>query len=667
MSENSQLLIEFDESENISESSNPDSDNVTLETGSPQYPSWRTDYGSLRTTELITVQKQLVYRWSNINAYGEQIIGNGSRNFLRFFSKAKKTRKHILKNVSGVAYPGELLVLMGASGAGKTTLLNCMTMRNINSLKIFGMISINDQPVTQRQLSAQSAYIQQDDIFIPWLTVREHLIFQALLRMKSTFTYREKLQRVNEVIGELSLQKCQNYQIGQTTILTGISGGERKRLALAAELLTNPSLLFCDEPTSGLDSFMSYNVIQILKAVAHTGRTVICTLHQPSSELFQIFDKVCLLSEGRTAFLGNPEEANIFFRKLEAPCPVNFNPADYYIQLLSIVPGREESCRQAVKVICDTFESSKKFKENIADVQVSPSEDLWSSEEFQLSPYKVSWCAQFRAVSWRSWLAIIRNPRLTKVRLIQVLFVSSLLSLLFWQQKYDQQGVQNINGALFLFLTNATFQNLIGVAMTFCGEQPLFLRENKNGMYRTDVYFISKILADIPCFTILNVALISICYICIGLNPVWPKIMNAIGIMLLVVYCVMGAGYFISSVAPNSATASSMVTVVVTPFLIFGGFLLNVESIPSYLIWLSDLSWFKYGNTALLINQWENVSNISCSNMNITCLTNGEMVLDSLGIKLDDFWVAVFALLGLTVLLRIISFLILLYKSYHYE
>lgn len=114
---------------------------------------------------------------------------------------------------------------------------------------------------------------------------------------------------------QLGLKKCEHTAIGQTGVLKGISGGERKRLSFAAEVLTNPSLMFCDEPTSGLDSFMALNVVQVLKTMAHNGKTVVCTIHQPSSELYALFDKILLLSEGRVAFLGSPEEAESFFKE----------------------------------------------------------------------------------------------------------------------------------------------------------------------------------------------------------------------------------------------------------------------------------------------------------------------------------------------------------------
>lgn len=112
---------------------------------------------------------------------------------------------------------------------------------------------------------------------------------------------------------QIGLKKCEHTMIGQTGIIKGLSGGEKKRLSFAAEVLTNPSLMFCDEPTSGLDSFMALNVVQVLKAMAQNGKTVICTIHQPSSEVYALFDKLLLLAEGRVAFLGSPEEANIFF------------------------------------------------------------------------------------------------------------------------------------------------------------------------------------------------------------------------------------------------------------------------------------------------------------------------------------------------------------------
>lgn len=131
--------------------------------------------------------------------------------------------------------------------------------------------------------------------------------------MDGHIPYKQRMRRVDEVISELALLKCQNTTIGIPGRLRGISGGEMKRLSFAAEVLTNPPLMFCDEPTSGLDSFMAQNVVQVLKNLAESGKTVVCTIHQPSSELYSMFDKLLLMAEGRVAFLGTPTEAFNFF------------------------------------------------------------------------------------------------------------------------------------------------------------------------------------------------------------------------------------------------------------------------------------------------------------------------------------------------------------------
>lgn len=133
--------------------------------------------------------------------------------------------------------------------------------------------------------------------------------------MDRAIPYHQRMKRVEEVISELALTKCQDTRIGVPGKTKGISGGEMKRLSFAAEVLTNPSLMFCDEPTSGLDSFMALNVVQVLKGMAQIGKTVICTIHQPSSELYAMFDKLLLMAEGRIAFLGTPDEANVFFNR----------------------------------------------------------------------------------------------------------------------------------------------------------------------------------------------------------------------------------------------------------------------------------------------------------------------------------------------------------------
>lgn len=215
-----------------------------------------------------------------------------------------------------MAKSNEVLAIMGASGAGKTSLLNALNFRNRGNLNITGEVKINGQLIsTVEEIASISGYVQQDDLFVGCLTVKENLIFQAMLRMERSFTYDERINRVEEVMVDLNLKKCENIMIGIDNLKKGISGGEKRRLAFASEVLTNPLVLFCDEPTSGLDSFMAVSVVECMKNLAKKGKTIICTIHQPSSEIFELFDKLCLLAEGRLAYIGSLSSAYNFFER----------------------------------------------------------------------------------------------------------------------------------------------------------------------------------------------------------------------------------------------------------------------------------------------------------------------------------------------------------------
>lgn len=203
--------------------------------------------------------------------------------------------------------------------------------------------------------------------------------------------------------------------------LQGLSGGERKRLNIASESLTDPTLLFCDEPTSGLDSFMAHSVLKVLKRLAMKGKTIIVTIHQPSSDLFALFDKLLLMAEGRVAFLGTPSEASNFFNQLSTPCPSNYNPADFYIQQLAVVPGSENESRDNIRRICDTFANSDYTKELYKTITTSNKAEENFNNDFkkEVYEYRATWWTQFRAVLWRSWLNVLKEPFLVRVRLIQ--------------------------------------------------------------------------------------------------------------------------------------------------------------------------------------------------------------------------------------------------------
>ncbi|CAG0883457.1 unnamed protein product [Cyprideis torosa] len=551
--------------------------------GTPQFPSPPQEPPA--TPHSSSLSQLLTLSWHNLNVYTSGFNSSGSYTL--------GGRKHILKDVSGVVRPGELLAIMGASGAGKTTLLNTLTFRSGNELTVAGTIRLNGLPVGGETITAISAYVTQDDIFMPTLTVREHLQFQAMLRLAEDLTMEQRMERVEEAILELGLTKCADSLIGSLEIGGSISGGERRRLAFASEALTNPPLLFCDEPTSGLDSYMAQTTIGVLRTLAGRGRTLVCTIHQPSSEVFSLFDRLLLLADGRTAFLGDTHGAAAFFREQGFNCPQNYNPADFYINTLAIDPGDEEISKARVRKICDAFAKQGKKEKEIIIIKVR--------QEERPSPYKVSCWLQFRAVIWRSWLSMIREPMIIKVRLLEVIAVALIQGLVFLSQPLNAEGINNINGALFLLINNMTFQNAFAIVSVFCSEYPILLREHQAGMYRITVYFLCKALAEIPLFVFYPVLFCSVTFFMIG--------------------------YMISCVSSNMHMGLSVGPAIIVPFMLFGGYYLHADSVPKSLGWLRYLSWYYYGNEALAINQWKNLTNIDCGASNMSCPKDGNSIL----------------------------------------
>lgn len=592
--------------------------------------------------------------WHNINAF----VRPTGKKFWKFRNQYDiNEQKQLIVNVNGQVRPGQLLAIMGASGAGKTTLLNILTCRNLRKLVVDGEVLVNGENVGA-SMTRISAYVQQDDLFIGTLTVREHLVFQALLRMDKHLTYKERMRRVDEVILELGLSKCSETMIGFPGRIKGISGGEMKRLAFASEVLTNPALMFCDEPTSGLDSFMSQNIVSVLKSMASGGRTIVCTIHQPSSEVYEMFDNLLLMAEGRVAYMGSANKALDFFQRAGLRCPVNYNPADFFIHNLAVIPGREAECREKIMNICKQFERESSQHTKSISTGCSITENQLDNK----TRYKASWCKQFRVILKRSWISLVREPMFTKVRLIQSLFIAILLGLIYLQQKLDERGVMNINGALFLVLTNVTFQNMFSVINAFCLEQPIFLREHWNGMYRTDVYFLSKTFAEAPLLIMMTAVFTTILYWMVGLNSQYQAFLLCVAISVLIANTAASFGYMVSCISSSLNIALSIGTPLLMPLLLFGGFYLNNASVPVYFIWIKYISWFYYGYESLIINQWSTISNETCATDQIC--PNGKDVVKSLNFDVDNFLLDIGIIIVLLIFFRFLAFIALLIKSY---
>jgi len=269
----------------------------------------------------------------------------------------KVPRRVILESIVGQAEAGDLVAVMGASGCGKSTFLNCLALRDQS---FEGQIFLNDAPVNKQYLSLVG-FVDQHDLFYPTQTVREHLEFHAMVRLGGEVSKRTKLARVQEVLIELNLSHvADSYIGGGRSTVRGLSGGERRRLSFATEMLPNPMVVIADEATTGLDASMAKSVCRFLRSMADSGRLVIASIHQPSSQTFNTFTHVLLLAgNGRTAYYGPMASLLPYLASLGLQCPPYHNLADFAVRCVAIPPGEEaEAAAARVVRLCAVYEES---------------------------------------------------------------------------------------------------------------------------------------------------------------------------------------------------------------------------------------------------------------------------------------------------------------------
>lgn len=242
--------------------------------------------------------------------------------------------KQILHGVRGIVNPGQVMAIMGASGAGKTTFLDILARKNKRGA-ITGNIFVNGENVSDGDFKSVIGFVDQEDAMMPTLTVHETILNSALLRLPRDMSGLVKEAKVFEVERQLGISHIRDQLIGsEETGGRGISGGEKRRVGIACELVTSPSILFLDEPTSGLDAHNAYNVVECLVNLARNyNRTVVFTIHQPRSNIVALFDHLVLLARGRTVFSGPLSKCQQYFDSIGYPCPSGFNIADYLVDL----------------------------------------------------------------------------------------------------------------------------------------------------------------------------------------------------------------------------------------------------------------------------------------------------------------------------------------------
>jgi ABC-type multidrug transport system ATPase subunit/ABC-type multidrug transport system permease subunit len=592
---------------------------VDLENGQDDYVPKDDNRSDTSDESEIVGKKGLHLRWSRLVKSVEireqnsgllrGSISTPSHQSHEDFKKSGTQTKTILNEVSGTASPGEVLALMGPSGSGKTSLIDVLAGRSEYQS---GEITVDGEVVTHKimkKLKKRVAYVKQSDLFFGHLTVRDQLTYTALLRLPSSVPKSRKLTEVDRIINRLRLNKCADSPIYM------VSGGERKRVNIGTELLTDPAVIMLDEPTSGLDSTSAVALIKILNTLAHSeGKTIITSIHQPSSAVFASFNKLMLLADGHVVYYGTPQGSLTYAANLNFACPSGYNSADHWMDLLvvdsAIVASESEYVnvdgsvnqnklaganvgKTPKNVLISAWDKEaqandvdSKVKADRADRNSASAVESWDDK-----PFNSTWWTQFTVLMHRS-MKNSRSAIFTTLNLIKAGLIGLMVGLLWFQMPYTEATVFDRSSYYFFTMTFWVFDAMFTSFMSFPQERTIMLKERASGSYHLSAYFLAKTTSEAPARMVLPAIYMIISYWMAGVNNNFGIFLGSTMCTLLSVLAGESLGLLVGTTVFDIEKGMVVLTVCSLAMMVVGGFF--VQNLSGWMSWLKFLSPFKY-------------------------------------------------------------------------
>jgi len=570
------------------------------------------------------------------------------------FSDDKEKDKVILNRVRGSVSSGELVGILGPSGSGKTSLLNCLSQRNREG--VTGDILLNEQPLP-KFFSRNMGYVSQDDLFFPSLTVHETLFYSAQLKLKgSRKTIREAVSRV---LQELDLTLVESSLIG--VIGKGISGGERRRLAIGNEIIDKPVILLLDEPTSGLDSASALMVVELLKKMATLRNVaVLCTIHQPRVSVIKLFDSISLMGAGKVLYFGETVPTCLnYFEEAGYKCPAFENPADWMLDLvnttetdMSFSPDDNEKKFGGGTIDLDNDIDESSLDERSAIVN-QLAEKFIQSHNFErcLGPYveggrglsdvvggyHTSFFNQVWVLTRRNFMFKLREPVAVGTQIFNDTIMPLVIGGIYFNLGFVQTSISDRLSYISLAVLMQAFA-AFDCILLFPTERKVYIREQKAGLYRTSAYILSKFVSEHPVHGLIACLGAPIYYYMAGLNPEGEKFL--IFMLLLALVTILGGASMsaLGALAKTMEQANLLVTVLLILFMLLDGTWVSLERIPDSVRWLADFSFMGLGAQAAIKNEFSGLV-FECDEENdAVCFHTGEEVLQFYGFQDVDIW-----------------------------
>ncbi|XP_014493690.2 ABC transporter G family member 15-like [Vigna radiata var. radiata] len=582
--------------------------------------------------------------------------------------------KRLLNGLSGYAEPNKIIAIMGPSGSGKSTLLDALAGRLSRNVIMSGNVFLNGK---KRRLDyGGAAYVTQEETMLGTLTVRETIYYSANLRLPGSMRREEVNEIIEGTIMEMGLQECADRIIGNWH-LRGISGGEKRRLSIALEILTRPTLLFLDEPTTGLDSASAYFVAQTLRNLAHDAKTVISSIHQPSSEVFALFDHLFLLSGGQTIYFGPAQKATQFFAKAGFPCPSRRNPADHFLHcinsdfdavttIITASQTRQEgvplSTAETKAILVEKYRWSEHA--TIARARIKEISNIGGIDFESKSKCKAKWWKQLLVLTQRSFVNMSRDVGYYWIRITIYIALSLCVGTIFYEVG-SSYGAIFARGACGAFISGFMTFMSIGGFPSFIEEMKVFNKERMNGYYGVGVYILSNFLSSLPFVTVMSTATGTITYYMVKFRSEFSHFVYICLDLIGCIAVVESSMMIIASLVPNFLMGLIIGAGYIGVMMMTAGYFRRIPDLPKF-FWRYPISYINYGAWGLQGAYKNDMIGMEFEPLEPGApKLKGEFILKSvLGIEIDNSkWWDLGAVMMILIMLKVLFFFILKFKE----
>lgn len=545
----------------------------------------------------------------------------------------EKGKKTVLKSISGKFKSGELTAIMGPSGAGKSSLLNILT--GFVKEGVEGEINIGHCTKTNKKICS---YILQDDNLFPWFTVEEVMLLAATLKIsKESMCLREKRILVDDILNNLGLSHT------KLTKCSNLSGGQKKRLSIALELIDNPPVLFLDEPTTGLDSSTSVDCINLLNKLSRQGRTIVCTIHQPSALIFQAFGHVYVLAEGYCVFQGPPKYTVPFLSSVGLQCPQYHNPADFLLEVANCEYG------SYTKILSENAKDNRWIDDENLTVETVeltkklPSYDMLDPNK-KISP-PPEWI-QLWALIGRCHVQFYRDWTVTHLKLGLHILCAILIGIIYGDSGINATKAFSNVGLLMIGVVYLWYTSIMPGILKFPLEIATIKKETFNNWYRLRTYYLATLITSTPVHVIFSTTFSTILYVMTGQPLELNRYVKFAFTYITQTIVADGFGLLVGTLAKpvNGTFCGAILSCIM---LLFGGFLIFYDHMPFLLNLVTYLSPMRYAWEALVLSMYgEGRSDMICPDNVMYChFRKAQLLLQTLGMTKSSYNVDIIMLI----------------------